>query len=69
MIILPGGKECHGDSTGKIIHIGDKLRFRGQEYTLKAFGPIEDDYGVATLIFEEPVHTEEIPHECNVDKV
>lgn len=69
MISLPGGKKVYADSTGKQIAIGDKIRFRGQEYTLKAFGPIEDHYGVATLIFDEPLYTEEVPHECNIDKI
>lgn len=69
MITLPGGKQAYADSTGKQIAVGDRIKFRGQEYTLKGFGPNEEHYGVATLIFEEPMHTEEIPHECNVDKI
>ncbi len=71
MITLPNtsGKQAYADSTGKQISIGDIIRFRGQNYTLKDFGPVEDHYGVATLIFEEPLHTEEVPHECNVDKI
>lgn len=69
MITLPGGEKVHADSTGKQIAIGDKIRFRGREYTLKNFGPDEKFYGVATLIFEEPLHTKEMPHECNVDKI
>lgn len=69
MITLPGGEKVHADSTGRPISIGDKIKFRGQEYTLKEFGPIEDHYKVATLIFEEPLHTKEVPHECNVDLI
>lgn len=69
MITLPGGEKVHADSTGRQITIGDKIKFRGTEYTLKDFGPNEEHYGVATLIFEEEVHTTEVPHECNVDKV
>ena len=69
MITLPGGKQAYADSTGKQIAVGDRIKFRGQEYKLKGFGPNEEHYGVATLIFEEPMHTEEIPHECNVDKI
>ncbi len=69
MITLLGGAQAHADSTGKPIQVGDKLRFRGQIYTLKAFGLNEEHYGVATLIFEEPVHTEEVPNEISVDKV
>lgn len=69
MITLPGGKKAYADSTGRQIAIGDKIRFRSKIYTLKDFGPNEEHYGVATLIFEEEVHTPEVPHECNVDKV
>ena len=71
MITLPntGGKQVHADSTGKQISIGDKIKFRGKEYTLKGFGPMESHYNVATLLFEEELHTPEVPHECNVDKV
>ena len=69
MITLPGGAKAYADSGGRQISIGDKIRFRGKNYTLKDFGPNEEHYGVATLIFEEEVHTTEVPHECNVDKV
>lgn len=69
MISLPGGKKAYADSTGKLINIGDMIRFRGHNYILKEFGPDETEYGVATLIFEGEMHTTEVPHECNVDKV
>ncbi len=70
MITLPGGAQAYADSSGRVIEPGDRIRFRDQEFTLKGFGPNEEHYGVATLIFEEPVtHTTEVPHECNVDKV
>ena len=70
MITLPGGKKVHADSTGRQIEIGDKIKFRSHEYTLKDFGPDPEDWpGVSSLIFEEEVHTTEVPHECNVDKV
>lgn len=69
MITLPGGEKVHADSTGRQIKPGDKIKFRGHDYTLKGFGPNEEEYGVATLIFEEELQTIEVPHECNVDKV
>jgi len=70
VITLPGGGTAHADSTGRVIKPGDRILFRGQEFTLKAFGPDDPCYDVATLIFEEEVtHTPEVPHECNVDKV
>ncbi len=70
MITNAEGEKVYADSAGKQINAGDKIRFRGKEFTLKGFGPNEEHYGVATLIFEEDVtHTEVIPHECNVDKI
>lgn len=57
------------DSTGQRIVIGDKIKFQGKVYTLKGFGPPESHYHVATLVFDGPVHTTEVPHECNVDLV
>ena len=69
MITIPGGEKVHADSTGRPIVIGDRIRFRSHYYTLKGFGPNESHYDVATLIFEEEIHTTEVPHECNVDKV
>ncbi len=69
MITLPGGKKVTADSTGKQIAVGDSVRFRGQNYRIKAFGPLEANYGVHTIIFDEPCHTDETPHECNVDRV
>ena len=67
MISIPGGPKAYADSTGKPIHVGNKLRFRGCIYTLKSFGPLDD--GVATLIFEEELHTDEVPCETSVDLI
>lgn len=58
------------DSTNKPISEGDKVRFRGQEYTIKEFRPGEGRYGTAAIKFEEDdVHTDEIPDELSVDRV
>ena len=59
----------HADSTGNPLVVGNRVRFRGQEYRIKAFGPVDDHYGVATIEFLEACHTPETPHECNVDLV
>ena len=61
--------DTHYDSAGMMIIVGNRVRFRGQEYIIKAFGPVEDHYGVATIEFEEKCHTTETPHECNIDLV
>lgn len=60
----------HFDSAGRQIVPGDRIRFRGKEFTLAGFGPNENFYNVATLLFtEEVTHTDEVPHECNVDRM
>lgn len=57
------------DSTGKILCVGDTVRFRGQLYTLKEFGSETGAAGTPTLFFEEPLHVDEIPDEISVDLV
>lgn len=57
------------DSAGRTIYIGSKVRFRGMIYTIKAFHPGRGRYGSSQLIFEEPVHTDEIPDEIAIDLV
>ena len=59
------------DSTGNTIVVGDRVRFRGQLYTIKSFHPGEGRSGeIAAIMFEEwPPHCNEIPDEWSVDKV
>lgn len=58
------------DSTGKPISIGDRVRFRGQVYTIKAFRPGYGRMGTSAIEFEElERHMEEQPDEINVDRV
>ena len=60
----------HYDSAGKIITEGDKVKFRGEVYTIKRFLESEAFHGIPELEFEEEeCHTEEIPNEFSVDKV
>lgn len=57
------------DSTGKPIYIGDRVKFRGEEFTIKSFGK-RSYRGMITIEFEEPItHTEEIPDEFSVDLI
>lgn len=59
----------HKDSTGKPITEGDRVRFRGEEYTIKSFG-WDGPKGVPTIEFEETeIHTTEVPDEISVDRV
>ena len=57
------------DSTGKPINIGDKVRFRGKEYTIKDFLSCRGAVGTSQIEFEEEQHTEEIADEISVDWV
>jgi hypothetical protein len=61
----------HYDSTGKVITVGDRVRFRSAEYTIKAFGP-DTSRGAPSIEFEEPVPQETLdtwgpPDEWGVD--
>lgn len=58
------------DSAGTPIRRGDRVRFRGREYTIKGFVEGEGSYGTAKIVFEEKeVHTFEVPCETNVDLI
>jgi len=58
------------DSTGKPISIGDRVRFRGQVFTIKGFRPGEGRFGSAVVEFEEVVvHTNETPDEIGIDRI
>ena len=57
------------DSTGKHIEIGDKVRFRGKEYTIKEFFPGRGAYGTSQIGFKEEQHTQEIADEISVDQI
>ncbi len=57
------------DSTGKPIRIGDRVRFRGKEYTIKGFSYGRGRFNIATVEFEEPQHTSEVADEISVDFV
>lgn len=57
------------DSAGRHIKIGSKVRFRGQVYTIKAFGD-RTSRGAISIEFEEAeVHTSEQPDEWGVDLI
>lgn len=58
------------DSTGRTIAVGDRVNWRGQLYTIKAFGEPVGRYGTRVVEFEEPLHRQdEIPDEIAVDLV
>ena len=57
------------DSIGQEITIGNKVNFRGKEYTIKNFFPGEGTFGTCKITFEEPQHTDEEASEISVDKV
>ena len=49
----------YADSTGNPIKVGDRVRFRGQAYTIKRFEDGCGRSGIAKIIFEEDQHTDE----------
>lgn len=58
------------DSAGRAIKIGDRVNWRGQTYTIKAFGDPIGRHGTREIKFEEPLHLAgEIPDEIGVDLV
>jgi hypothetical protein len=57
------------DSTGQPIQVGDRVRFRGKVYTIKAFEPASGRLRTATIHFNEEQHTAEVADEVSVDKV
>lgn len=57
------------DSTNNPINVGDKVRFRGQVYTIKEFLPSQGRLGSSAILFEEDQHTIEVADELSVDKV
>ena len=61
----------HGqDSAGQPITVGDRVRWRGQLYTIKAFGKAVGRFGTRTITFAEPPHlTNEVPDEMAVDLI
>ena len=61
----------HYDSARNPIQVGNKVRFRGQIYTIKEFSDEKGPYfKTPVLIFEEEsIHTDEIPEEAIVDLV
>ena len=51
------------DSTGKTILVGDVIRFRGKEYTIKEFNPKKGIYDTCSIEFNEPQHVTEVADE------
>jgi hypothetical protein len=58
------------DSTGRPITVGDVVTWRGQPYTIKAFGDRTGRRNTHSIEFEEPLHfQDEVPDEIGVDLV
>lgn len=58
------------DSTGRMIRVGDRVSWRGQLYTIKAFGDPTGRCDTRTITFKEPLHVhDEVPDEIGVDLV
>jgi hypothetical protein len=59
----------HYDSTGKVVTEGNRVRFRGQEYTIKRFLETTGACGTSQIEFEEEQHTEEVADEISIDLI
>ena len=65
--MIEGINQMPMDSTGRNIRVGSKVRFRGQDYRIKAFNQGKGLYGTSTIEFEEEQHTPEVADEITVD--
>lgn len=59
----------HYDSTGTLINEGDRVKFRGEEYTIKCFLNTLGACGTDQIEFVEEQHTTEVADEVSVDKL
>lgn len=59
----------HYDSTGKVVTEGNRVRFRGQKYTIKRFLETRGACGTSQIEFEEKQHTEEVADEISIDLI
>ncbi len=57
------------DSTGKLLRVGDRVRFRGKVYQIAGFRPGEGVAGTCAITFREPQHTTEVADEISVDLI
>lgn len=58
----------HQDSAGRFIQIGDRVRFRGEIYTIDSFGK-ETGHGIEVNFVEKEIHTKEQPTEWSIDRI
>lgn len=61
-------QDDYHDSTNQPIKVGDRVRFRGQVYTIKEFKPGLGRFGTAVIEFHETPHTDMLADEITVDK-
>ncbi len=59
----------HYDSTGIVVTTGDKVRFRGEEYTIKSFLETTGACGTSQIEFVEEQHVSEVADEVSIDKL
>ena len=59
----------HYDSTGNIIQVNDRVRYRGEDYTIDTFLETKGALGTSQIKFKETQHIPEIADEISVDKI
>jgi len=57
----------HYDSTGKIVTVGNRVRFRGDDYTIKRFLESTGACNTSQIEFEEEQHVPEVADEISID--
>ena len=57
------------DGAGRTIRVGDRVRFRGKEYTIKKFLLSTGTCDTPQIQFEEDQHTSEIADEISVSLI
>jgi hypothetical protein len=60
----------HQDSAGRPIKKGDRVRWRGEEYTVKGFRLLTVSGRLVPAVeFVEPLHLNAVPDEMSVDLI
>lgn len=57
------------DSSGSPVRIGDRVRWRGEVYTITAFGDRTGRFGTHTIEFDRPPHLDQTPDELSIDLI
>ncbi len=57
------------DSRNNPVRVGDRVRWRGETYTIAGFVPGAGIHGTHAVEFVEPRHLDEVPDEVSIDLI